>query len=92
MHIAISGIENAQHQVVRYDLYDEYDDASQTSSMARTTGYACAAAANLLLSGQYTHHGISPPEYVGKNPACFDYMMNYLQQRSITYRKTESTQ
>jgi saccharopine dehydrogenase-like NADP-dependent oxidoreductase len=92
MHIAISGIENAQHQVVRYDLYDEYDDASQTSSMARTTGYACAAAANLLLSGQYTHQGISPPEYVGKNPACFDYMMNYLQQRSITYRKTESTQ
>jgi saccharopine dehydrogenase-like NADP-dependent oxidoreductase len=92
MHIAITGIENAQGQVVRFDLYDEYDTPSQTSSMARTTGYACTAAANLLLSGQYVHHGISPPEYVGKNPKCFDYIMDYLQQRSITYRKIEDIQ
>jgi saccharopine dehydrogenase-like NADP-dependent oxidoreductase len=92
MHIAITGIENAQRQVVRFDLYDEYDTPSQTSSMARTTGYACTAAANLLLSGQYVHHGISPPEYVGKNPKCFDYIMDYLQQRSITYRKIEDIQ
>jgi saccharopine dehydrogenase-like NADP-dependent oxidoreductase len=74
---------------VQYDLFDEYDAATQISSMARTTGYACTAAANLVLSGQYNHHGITPPEQLGKHSACFDSIMDYLQQRSIHYRKTE---
>jgi saccharopine dehydrogenase-like NADP-dependent oxidoreductase len=89
MRITVTGTENAQRRVIQFDLYDEYDAVSQTSSMARTTGYACAAAANLLLSGQYTHRGISPPEYVGKNPACFAYITDYVRQRSVIYRKTE---
>lgn len=90
MHIAISGVLNGQRQNIDYDLYDEYDTVTQTSSMARTTGYACTAAANLLLSGQYTHRGVSPPEYVGKNPKCFDSIMDYLQQRSVVYTNTVS--
>lgn len=90
MRITITGTEQEQRRVIQYDMFDEYDAVSQTSSMARTTGYVCTAAANLLLSGQYTRCGISPPEYVGKNPECFNYIMDYLQQRSITYRKTEN--
>jgi lysine 6-dehydrogenase len=81
-------IVNGGEQHIVYDLYDEYDDATQVSSMARTTGYACSAAANLIVSGQYTRPGISPPEYVGKNAACFDFILEYLRQRSVYYQKT----
>ena len=91
MRIAITGTLNDTRRIIRYDLYDEYDTENQTTSMARTTGYACTAAANLLLSGQYAHRGISPPEYVGKNPACFEYIMDYLRQRSVVYRETEQS-
>ncbi|KPJ90438.1 MAG: saccharopine dehydrogenase, partial [Gammaproteobacteria bacterium SG8_11] len=89
MRINLSGTFEGKPCSVQYDLYDEYDPISQISSMARTTGYVCAAAANLVLSGQYAQTGISPPEYVGKDSACFDFIMDYLQQRSITYRKTQ---
>ena len=91
MRIAITGTLNDTRRIIRYDLYDEYDTENQTTSMARTTGYACTAAANLLLSGQYAYRGISPPEYVGKNPACFEYIMDYLRQRSVVYRETEQS-
>ena len=89
MRIVIAGTLNDKRQLVQYDLFDEYDSAAQISSMARTTGYACTAAANLVLSGQYTHRGISPPERLGRHSGCFDYIMDYLQQRSIKYRKFE---
>jgi saccharopine dehydrogenase-like NADP-dependent oxidoreductase len=88
MRIVITGTEKAKRQVIHYDLYDEYDPVSQTTSMARTTGYACTAAANLVLSGQYSERGISPPETVGKISGCFDFIMEYLRKRSIEYRKT----
>jgi lysine 6-dehydrogenase len=89
MRIIITGMHNGEHRTVQYDLYDEYDNVTQISSMARTTGYACTAAANLVLSGRYTHHGISPPEVLVKQQECFDYIMDYLQQRSIEYCKSE---
>jgi saccharopine dehydrogenase-like NADP-dependent oxidoreductase len=89
MRIVIAGTQNARQRIIQYDVFDEYDSISQISSMARTTGYACTAAANLLLSGHYTHRGISPPEYLGKHPGCFDYIMDYLRQRSIEYRSSE---
>ena len=79
---------NNQTRRIVYDLYDEFDEATQTTSMARTTGYTCTAAANLVLSGRYTHPGISPPEYVGKDAACFDFILDYLRQRGIDYRAT----
>jgi lysine 6-dehydrogenase len=87
MRIMITGRNGNDQQRIVYDLYDEYDEATQTSSMARTTGYTCTAAANLILSGRYTHAGISPPEYVGKEGACFDFIFEYLRQRGIEYKK-----
>lgn len=85
MRIIILGLQNNVSKQITYELFDEYDETTQTSSMARTTGYACAAAANLILSGQYTQSGISPPEYIGKNDACFQFIMDYLKDRNVLY-------
>jgi saccharopine dehydrogenase-like NADP-dependent oxidoreductase len=53
--------------------------------MARTTGYTCTAAVNLIANGLYKHKGVSPPEYVGRNKDCFDYIMKYLAKRDVNW-------
>ncbi len=71
-----------------FDLVDRYDDASGTQSMARTTGYTCTAVVRLLLSGQYRRKGISPPEYVGRDAACFEAVVTYLRDRGVNLEET----
>ncbi len=78
-------------KTICYELYDEYDVATQTSSMSRSTGYACTAALNMLIEKLFTAKGVYPPELVGKDEACFNYIMNYLKDRNIHYRKTENS-
>ncbi|WP_455221029.1 saccharopine dehydrogenase family protein [Kaarinaea lacus] len=87
MRIQISGTENGKHVTYQYDLYDEYDPITQTTSMARTTGYACTAAANLVLDKQFNQTGVIPPEIVGANNQCFEYIMEYLKQRNIIFKQ-----
>lgn len=81
-------LESEDKRVVYY-LYDSYDRATHTSSMARTTGYTCTAVATLVLNGMYHHKGISPPEFVGKEENCFSFVIDYLKKRNVNYRKTE---
>ncbi len=71
-----------------YDLLDRYDPATDTISMARTTGYTCSAVANLVLSGQFTRNGISPPEYVGAEAGAFEFVRAYLADRGVVYEET----
>jgi saccharopine dehydrogenase-like NADP-dependent oxidoreductase len=74
-----------------YDLYDEYNPETNTSSMARTTGYTATAAANMFLDGLFTEKGVFPPELVGKHEVCFDYILKYLGQRNIHFNKNTRT-
>ncbi len=85
MRIKISDAE----KTICYELYDEYDTATQTSSMSRTTGYTCTAAVNMLIKKLFTAKGVFPPELLGNDETCFNFMMDYLKERNIHYRKTE---
>jgi lysine 6-dehydrogenase len=76
-------------KTVHYFLYDEYDAATQTSSMGRTTGYTATAALNMLMNNLFTDKGVFPPELVGKDEACFNFIMNYLKERNVIYSKME---
>ena len=89
MRVSVSGKKAGQAHKVVYNLYDTYDPESQTSSMARTTGYTATAAVNMFMEGLFDEKGVFPPELVGKNEACFHYIMDYLAQRKVIYRKTE---
>ena len=88
MKVTVKG-ENAKGEIeeVVYNLYDEYCTETETSSMARTTGYTATAAANLLLDGLFQDKGVFPPELIGKYEDCFNYFMNYLKERNIHYVK-----
>jgi len=91
MRITLKG-ENKNGEIERiiYNLYDEYCPETQTSSMARTTGYTATAVANLFLEGLFTEKGIFPPELIGKHEACFEYVLNYLKERNVNYAKTQT--
>ena len=89
MRVTVKGTdEDGKRVKVEYNLYDEYNAISQTSSMARTTGYTATAAANMFLEGLFPAKGVFPPELIGKEKACFDYILKYLEERDVHYVKT----
>jgi len=89
MRITLKGeLPNGDQEEIVYNLHDEYCDKTQTSSMARTTGYTATAAANLFLEGLFAEKGVFPPELVGKHDVCFNYFLKYLEDRNIHYKKT----
>ncbi|CAN5391733.1 saccharopine dehydrogenase family protein [soil metagenome] len=83
LKVIVEGEEEKQKVRYTYDLYDEYNPETNTSSMARTTGYTCTAAANLVLSGAFKRPGIYPPELIGAWPGCLDYVLKYLEERGV---------
>jgi len=87
MKVIIDGEKNGLPQRIEYDLLDWYDTKSKTSSMSRTTGYTCTAAVQLIAKKLFTEKGVFPPEMVGKNQACFDFVMNYLKERGVNWKR-----
>lgn len=85
MKVIVKGEKDGAGRTIVYDLYDEYDKRSDTSSMARTTGYTCTAAVNLLIKGLFNEKGVFPPELVGKDKACFDFVIEYLKERGVNW-------
>jgi saccharopine dehydrogenase-like NADP-dependent oxidoreductase len=85
MRIVIEGEENNVPKTYTYHLLDRYDRHTTTISMARTTGYTCTAAAHLVLDGKFSRTGISPPEFVGGEKGCFEFVRNYLEERNVKY-------
>lgn len=89
MKVIIEGKEKGIQKKVVYELLDEYDKTSKLSSMSRSTGYTCTASVNLLAKNMFTEKGVFPPELVGKHKNCFDYVIAYLKQRNVTWKKQE---
>ncbi len=90
MKIMIKGTENGNPKTINYLLFDESDATTQTSSMSRTTGYTATAALNMLIDNLFTAKGVFPPELIGSDEACFNFMLNYLKERNVIYTKTTS--
>jgi saccharopine dehydrogenase-like NADP-dependent oxidoreductase len=85
MRIRISGTENGTAKSYEYNLLDYTDQSTNTLSMARTTGYTCTAAANLVLLGKFSRKGISPPEFLGEDEENFRMVMAHLKTRGVNY-------
>jgi lysine 6-dehydrogenase len=86
MRVMVEGNESGNNVRYTYDLFDRYDVATQTSSMARTTGFTCTAAVRLLLEKKYSRAGINPPEYLGEVETDFQFMLDELKQRNVIYK------
>jgi len=84
MRIRIEGEENGQPKNYEYNLLD-HTDSSGTLSMARTTGYTCTAAVQLAVNGKFNRKGICPPEYLGEQEEHFQFVVNHLKERDVSY-------
>ena len=87
MRIKIGGTKNGNFQEFEYDLIDFYDEATATTSMARTTGYTCTAVANFLLQNKCDHKGVVAPENLGQDESAYGFIINYLAERGIIIKK-----
>lgn len=89
MKVLVEGEQDGKKKSIAYDLLDRFDSNTKTSSMARTTGYTCTAAANIILKGLFIEKGVFPPELIGDRQECFDFIFDYLEARGVHWRKSE---
>jgi saccharopine dehydrogenase-like NADP-dependent oxidoreductase len=90
MRVTVEGGVGGRRMRRSFELLDRFDRATGTTSMARTTGYTCTAVVRLLSQGLYRRPGISPPEFLGREPGCYEFVMRDLARRGVVFR--ESTQ
>lgn len=90
MRIRIEGEEHGTKKNYEYNLLDRTDKSTQTLSMARTTGYTCTAAVHLVMDGNFSRKGISPPEYLGEDEDNFMKILTYLKAREVHYEIQQS--
>ena len=74
-------------KIISYELFDEFDEVTKSTSMARTTGYTATATINLILEGLFETKGVFPPENVCINKNIFDFILNYLAKRHVRVQK-----
>ncbi len=79
----IEGVQDERRVRHTYDLLDYYNTETETSSMARTTGYTCAAMVRLVAQGDWTTPGVAPAETVGRDATCFEYVLRHLEERGV---------
>jgi lysine 6-dehydrogenase len=86
MRITITGVENGEDKTYTYNLFDRFDRENKIISMARTTGYTCTAATNLLLDGGFDNYGVFAPESLGAGAGNLSYIFKYLEERNVIYK------
>ncbi len=88
MQVVLEGLKDGASLRYTYDLLDHYDQATGTTSMARTTGYTATIVARQVACGLFNRKGISPPEYVGREGACYDDLLAGYAKRDIHVEET----
>lgn len=90
MLVELEGQKDGKHLKYSYCLLDRYDKTTQTTSMARTTGYTATIVARQILKGLYNRKGITPPEYLGEVEACYQDLLVEYEKRGITVQENIS--
>ncbi|HHJ07136.1 MAG TPA: saccharopine dehydrogenase, partial [Anaerolineae bacterium] len=88
MRVIVEGEKAGQTVCYTYDLLDKYDQQTNTTSMARTTGYTCTIAARQVAKGLFTRKGISPPEFMGRTPGLLKNFLDEYAKRNIHLTET----
>lgn len=86
MRVEVEGTADGRPVRHVYTLLDRYDERTGIHSMARTTGYTCTAMVRMVARGMFREPGVHPPEIVGRDRACFDFIMEELAARGVVFR------
>ena len=90
MRVKLISKKDDKPKIVEWNLLDYYDNETKISSMARTTGYTCTAAVELIAKNLFSEKGVFPPELVGKHKNCFDFILDYLKERKVNWTRKET--
>ena len=86
----IEGYKDGKKSKYTIELFDKYCPDTNSTSMARTTGYTASIALRMIADGLYVHKGISPPEYMGKKSECMNYLLKELKKRNVIWNVIKS--
>ncbi|MCB0804672.1 MAG: saccharopine dehydrogenase NADP-binding domain-containing protein [Bacteroidales bacterium] len=87
MKVEVSGIKQGGKYIFTWNLFDVYDKTSAVHSMARTTGYTATMALRMINKGYYSTTGVSAPEFIGRDHACVNFILEGLKERGIVYKE-----
>jgi lysine 6-dehydrogenase len=88
LQVVVEGRKAGRRTRHAFDMMDRFDPETGTHSMARTTGYTATLTLRLLAGGRYRSEGISPPEFIGRDPSCVRFILDGQRERGIVYRET----
>lgn len=88
MKIIVDGTKDGKEVKSWYYLYDKYDPYTKVHSMARTTGYTATVVLRMLAKGLFTKKGLIPPEFIGKDEKCVNFIIDGLKERGIIYTRS----
>jgi saccharopine dehydrogenase-like NADP-dependent oxidoreductase len=88
MRVLVEGRKDDKRRRYLFDLLDSYDSKTNTTSMARTTGYTCTTVLRLLAEGKFDRPGICPLEFIGQDPESYRYIMKGLRKKGIDFKET----
>ncbi len=88
MKVVVEGEKSGQRVRTTWDLLDRYDPQSKIHSMARTTGFTATVVTRLIRQGHFSQKGVIPPERIGREAACMEFILKGLAERGVVYRET----
>jgi lysine 6-dehydrogenase len=87
MRISVEGKKDGKRKRFVFDLLDDFDRKTKTTSMARTTGYTCSTVARLLLNKKFKRTGINPLEFIGQDHECYRFVIDGLKKKGINFKE-----
>ena len=85
MTVESKGVKDGEDGSLWFYFYDEADE--RFSSMSRSTGFATASFARLLMNNELDA-GIIPPEYLGVNEIYFDHIIERMKDHGVEISRT----
>jgi saccharopine dehydrogenase-like NADP-dependent oxidoreductase len=92
MRVIAKGPKGDKYVTYMWDLVDKFDEKQMLHSMARTTGYPCAATVKAISKGIVTEKGFLAPEMLVTNDKFHDYLMAELAKRDIVFKASQLIQ
>jgi saccharopine dehydrogenase-like NADP-dependent oxidoreductase len=87
MKVIVEGEKDNEKLRYTYNLFDRHDKETNVHSMARTTGYTATTVLRMLAAGKFNRKGICPPEYIGQEAGCLDFILSGLKSKNIFYQE-----
>ncbi len=89
LRVAVTGVKGERSFRFSFELSDRTDEATGTTSMARTTGFPCAIVAAMLARGEFRQPGVSAPEALALDEKASAVLLAGLKARGIAWTERE---